>query len=74
VVFVSPPWVLFREHADEMLQLINIFVERSPVGSVIVVEADAELDFATLPRAAEWDVRVYLPAVVGVFRREAAEG
>ncbi len=74
VVFVSPPWSLFRERAGEMIEMIAIFVERSPAGSVVVVEADEPFDFASLPRPDEWDVREYPPAVVGVFRRGAAEG
>jgi len=69
VVFVSPPWILFREHAAEMIELVGIFVERSPAGSILVVEADEPFDFATLPRPSEWDVREYPPAVVGVFRQ-----
>jgi 16S rRNA (guanine(966)-N(2))-methyltransferase RsmD len=71
VVFVSPPWSLFREHAAEMVELASIFVERSPPGSMIVVEADDSFDFATLPQPADWDVREYPPAFVGVFRRSA---
>ena len=72
VVFVSPPWSLFREQAAEMIELVSIFVERSPAGSMIVVEADEPFDFATLPQAGRLGC-AYMPAVV-VFRRGGGWG
>ncbi len=74
VAFVSPPWSLFHEQAESMIELVATLCERSPAGSVIVVEADREFDMARLPRAAEWDVREYFPAVVGVLRLPGDEG
>ncbi len=72
VVFVSPPWVFFRERAAEMAELIATCRQRSPAGSLIVIEADQQFDFAALPQPSDWDVREYFPAVVGVLRK--AEG
>jgi hypothetical protein len=36
---------------------------------VFVVEADARFDFLTLPDPQAWNVRSYLPAVVGIYRK-----
>ncbi len=66
-VFVSPPWEMFTSQRDEMLWLIGEFVKFAPRGSLVVVEADESLDMQLLPQARKWDVRRYLPAVVGVW-------
>ena len=66
-VFCSPPYDFYVERADEMLGLLAGLIEASPPGSLFAVEADARFDFARLPEPQAWDVRVYRPAVVGVF-------
>ena len=55
-----------------MLELIAGLIQSAPVGSVFVVEADTRLDFQTLPDPQAWDVRPYLPAVVGIYERPLA--
>jgi len=64
----SPPYDLYQSRPDDMLRLIEDLLSRMPPGSLFVVEADARFDFTSLPRANEWDVRSYLPAVVAVLR------
>jgi len=66
-VFCSPPYDFYVDRRAEMLALIRRWMEISPVASQIVVEADERFDFASLPRPEAWDVRSYLPAVVGIF-------
>jgi 16S rRNA (guanine966-N2)-methyltransferase len=66
-VFCSPPYDFYVERRAEMLALIGCWIEVSPAASQIVVEADERFDFASLPKAEAWDVRTYLPAVVGIF-------
>ncbi len=68
VSFVSPPWALFAEQPAEMLALIQRLVASSPPGSIVVVEADHSFDFQSVPRAGDWDVRDYRPAIVGLLR------
>jgi 16S rRNA (guanine(966)-N(2))-methyltransferase RsmD len=68
LVFCSPPWDLFVDQADELLALLAALIDRAPPGSQFVAEADERFDFAKLPRADEWLVRPYLPAVVGILR------
>ena len=70
LVFCSPPYDLFVDQLDEMLQLLDQVFARAPSGSVIVVEADARFDFARLPHAGQWDIREYPPAFVGIYRVE----
>ncbi len=49
-----------------MLGLIGDLIESAPAQSVFMVEADRNFDFALLPDPANWDVRQYPPATVGI--------
>lgn len=68
LVLCSPPFDFFVERRDAMLELVQYFVRHAPSGSVVVVESDERFDPAELPRAGEWLVRRYPPAVVAVLR------
>jgi 16S rRNA (guanine966-N2)-methyltransferase len=67
LVFSSPPYDFYVERRAEVLKLLASLVERAPVGSIFVVEADERFDFALLPRKGEWDIRAYPPAVIGIL-------
>ncbi len=67
-VFISPPYDLYAERLPEMLALVETLLERARAGGVLVVEADERFDFGRLPRAEDWDIRTYPPAVVGVLQ------
>lgn len=69
LVFCSPPYAFYIDRQAEMLELIGTFTQCAPAGSVLVVEADERFDFGLLPHAAEYDVRVYPPAVIGIWRK-----
>ena len=69
-VFCSPPYDFYVERRDDMVALIGRWAEVSPAGSQIVVEADERFDVGLLPRAEEWDVRKYPPAVVGIMEKD----
>jgi 16S rRNA (guanine966-N2)-methyltransferase len=66
--FVSPPYDFYVERLQDMLSLIDTLVVRAAPGSALVVEADERFGFSRLPQAADWDVRAYPPAIVGVLR------
>jgi 16S rRNA (guanine(966)-N(2))-methyltransferase RsmD len=68
-VFCSPPYDFYESRREEMLTLIARFVESGPPGSLLAVEADERFDFGVLPRAGQWEMRTYLPAVVGILRK-----
>jgi len=72
LVFCSPPYDFYVDRSEEMLGLIEGLLAKAPGGSVLVVESDQRFDPATLPLAADWDVRAYGPAVVGIYRKPVA--
>lgn len=70
LVFCSPPYDFFIERAGDMQQLVAHLQQYAPAASIVVVEADQRFDFSSLigDNSAAWDVRVYPPAVVGIWR------
>jgi 16S rRNA (guanine966-N2)-methyltransferase len=72
LVFCSPPYVFYVEKQTEMLDLIHRIQHHAPPGSNLIVEADESFEFALTHKAASdtehWNVRTYLPAVVGIWR------
>ncbi|WP_442483214.1 RsmD family RNA methyltransferase [Aeoliella sp. SH292] len=80
LVFVSPPYAFFVDREQEMVDLITSVMEHAPLESAVVVESDDRFDFNLLPgtikqdRYSEgWDIRPYLPAMVGVWRKREEE-
>lgn len=67
IVFSSPPYAFYVDREAEMLELIAGLIDRAPPQSIFVVEADDRFDFAKLPRAEEWRIRPYHPALVGML-------
>jgi 16S rRNA (guanine(966)-N(2))-methyltransferase RsmD len=72
LVFCSPPYSLYIENATEMFALLAGLIDRAPPESIFCVEADARFDFAQLPHAGHWDVRIYPPAHVGIWLKPPA--
>jgi 16S rRNA (guanine966-N2)-methyltransferase len=70
LVFCSPPYEFYVSRSGEMVELLKGMIQSAPMNSIIVVEADERLDFTSLPNPDAWDVRAYLPAVVGIFRKK----
>ena len=68
VVFCSPPYSFYADRPEDIDTLLQILIRQAPAGSQIVVEADDRLDPENLPRAEQWDVRRYHPAVVAILR------
>jgi 16S rRNA (guanine966-N2)-methyltransferase len=69
MVFVSPPWELFANQKDDLLELIAKVAALAPVGSILAVESDEQFDVTELPEPGEWDVRTYPPAVISLRRK-----
>jgi 16S rRNA (guanine966-N2)-methyltransferase len=69
LVFCSPPYEFYESRRDDLLQLIERFHAAAPAGSLFAVEADERFDFGLLPEPEQWDVRPYLPAMVGVMEK-----
>ena len=70
LVFCSPPYAFYAERGEQMTALVQSLIGRAPEGSIFVVESDSRLDFDDMPRAADWDVRQYGPAQLGILRVE----
>ncbi|NIL96752.1 MAG: SAM-dependent methyltransferase [Planctomycetales bacterium] len=68
LVLCSPPYDFYVSRTEQMVALIDLFLQQAPAGSTIVVEADPRFDFQRLPHASQWDVRPYPPAVLGIYR------
>ena len=69
LVFCSPPYDFYVDRQAEMLGLIERLIAAAPPESQFVVEADERFDFGLLPQPADWDVRKYPPAVVGILAK-----
>ena len=67
-VFICPPYEFFASRKEDMQRQIGTLIEKAPEGSVLIVEFDEQFDAAELPDAEGWDVRVYWPAHVGIYR------
>ena len=70
VVFCSPPFAFYAERKDDMLRLLDALLQKAPAESLFAVEADESFDMHELPRADDWDVRTYAPAVIGILRKD----
>ena len=51
---------------------IKTLIDTAPEDSVLIVEFDDQFDGAKLPDAENWDVRIYSPAHVGIYRVAAS--
>ncbi|MEZ6095603.1 MAG: RsmD family RNA methyltransferase [Pirellulaceae bacterium] len=71
MVFCCPPYALFHSRTDDLMSMLQEFIEHAPEGSVIVAETDTEFDLEQLPRSGEWRMREYAPAQICVWRPNA---
>jgi 16S rRNA (guanine966-N2)-methyltransferase len=71
LVFSSPPYDFYISRAAEMLELLNRLMDAAAADSLLVVEADERFQFEQLPDPAGWDIRVYPPAVIGIYHKVA---
>ena len=69
VVFCSPPYAFYQTRQKDMLLLICGLIDQASTESLFVVEADSRFDVSLLPESAQWDIRHYRPAVVGIFQK-----
>lgn len=69
LIFCSPPYEFYVSRLPEMLEMLGTLWSAAPVDSLLVVEADERFDFGLLPEPALWDVRTYLPAIIGLARK-----
>lgn len=70
VVFCSPPYDLYLQQEPEVMSLVTTLLDAAPAESLFAVECDLRFDTARLPRADQWDVREYPPAVLAVMTKK----
>jgi len=68
VVFICPPYDFFVSRWDEMEKQMATLLKTAPPESILIVEFDDQFDAAQLPDVENWDVRIYPPAHVGIYR------
>jgi len=73
VVFCSPPYDLYVSAATQMDELLGAIFDRSPPGSLVVIEADERYSMESLPETLQWRVREYPPAVVAIGELAVSE-
>jgi 16S rRNA (guanine966-N2)-methyltransferase len=64
LVFISPPWGLFRDRGPEVAALVDALVRAAPPRSTFVVESDESFDPRGLPEPESWRSRAIPPAVL----------
>jgi 16S rRNA (guanine966-N2)-methyltransferase len=69
LIFCSPPYDFYVSRQAEMLEMLGTLWSAAPVDSLLVVEADERFDFGLLPEPTLWDVRTYLPALIGLAQK-----
>lgn len=67
LVFCCPPYQLYIERRKDLVAMVGELIQRAPPGSRLVVESDERFDPAELPRAEQWVVRQYPPAVIALL-------
>jgi len=77
LVFCSPPYSFFNDRQPEMLDLVERIKSSAPPGSILIVEAEEGFDLQIFRGAngeeEQWDIRRYLPAIVGLWRSPAPQ-
>lgn len=69
LVFCTPPYDLYQQQRDAMIQMLEQLVQTAPRHSTFVVESDRRFAFDCLPCGEAWDVRQYPPARLGILRK-----
>jgi len=69
LVFCSPPWDYYVQRRDQMIALLEGLIEAAPAYSVFVAEWDQRFECQRLPHYRNWDIRPYLPAIIGIYTK-----
>jgi hypothetical protein len=69
VVFCCPPYALWESEGDRILNALNRWWESAPSGSLFAIELEESTPIKYLPTMAEWDIRVYKPALMAIAEK-----
>ena len=59
LILIDPPYRDFGDRPEKIRAVLTSLIERIPIGSTIVLEAERDGHEAVLPDIARWDVRKY---------------
>ncbi len=71
-VFVCPPYKLWESQTEDLRQLLHVWTNRAPVGSLFAVELDEGTPLDVLPSHIQWQTRLYRPAMMAIGEVEPA--
>ncbi len=74
LVLIDPPYRDFGDRPEKIRSLLTALVERLPVGSTIVLEAERDGHQAVLPDISRWDIRKYSRTQIAFLDLDAASG
>ncbi|QDV24912.1 RsmD family RNA methyltransferase [Aureliella helgolandensis] len=66
IVFCCPPYRMWTSDSERLAAGIQELYDLSPVGSQFICEAEVPFDLPAAIPGMEWDIRTYLPAIVGL--------
>jgi 16S rRNA (guanine966-N2)-methyltransferase len=69
LIFCCPPYELYQSRRADLVKMLEELWTAAPVDSVLVIETDERCDPRQLLQEAEWDVREYPPAVIGIAHK-----
>lgn len=64
VIFCCPPYAMWKDQGDRLVEGLKILMDAAPTGSRIVCETEENYDLASQMPGYDWDVRRYKPALV----------
>lgn len=70
VVFCCPPYALFDERPDDLIEMIGSLIAAAPEGSLFVVESGEDFQAQRLPQHENWETRQYSPALISVLKKD----
>lgn len=73
IVFCCPPYSLFSDRTDDLIEMIGSLVQAAPPESLIIVESGEDFDTSRLPEYGGWEIRQYAPAVISVFKKSSGQ-
>ncbi len=69
MIYCCPPYRMWTEHKERLLQGIAELFAVSPPGSKLVCETEHDFDIAAELANLDWDIRTYQPAFIAIATR-----
>jgi 16S rRNA (guanine966-N2)-methyltransferase len=73
VIYCCPPYALWKNRTDRMIDGLKNLHQIAPTGSRIVCEAESSFDLEGVLPGWDWDIRQYKPAQIGICSTGVSE-